>query len=242
MMLLPAIDLVDGRCVRLEQGDFAIETTYSDDPPAAVRAFAASGAEEVHIVDLDGAKAREPRQHDLLAELARNAAVKLQVAGGFRARDQVERMLDAGVERVVLGSLALEDPEAFAAILDGVGADRITLALDVRLESGVPMVATHGWLNASGRSLVDVVSQFPDCRHVLVTDIARDGMLAGPNVILMRQIVADFPQIALQASGGVATLEDLGHLKNAGAVRAIVGKAIWEGRFAVAEAIVHARG
>jgi phosphoribosylformimino-5-aminoimidazole carboxamide ribotide isomerase len=242
MMLLPAIDLVDGRCVRLEQGDFAIETNYSDDPLAAVRAFAASGAEEVHIVDLDGAKAREPRQHDLLAELARNAAVKLQVAGGFRARDQVERMLDAGVERVVLGSLALEDPEAFAAILDGVGADRITLALDVRLESGVPMVATHGWLNASGRSLVDVVSQFPDCRHVLVTDIARDGMLAGPNVILMRQIVADFPHIALQASGGVATLEDLGHLNNAGAVRAIVGKAIWEGRFAVAEAIAHARG
>ena len=242
MILLPAIDLIGGRCVRLAQGDFARETSYSDDPAAALAGFAEGGASEAHLVDLDGARAGAPRQHELLASLARQSPLKLQVAGGFRTADQVEAMLDAGVERVVIGSLALAEPDAFSAMLERFGAERLTLALDVRLEDGRAMVATHGWAEGSGRTLDEVLGQFPAVRHLLVTDIARDGMLSGPNVALTNSIVTMHPRVALQASGGVADVANLTALLDAGAARAIVGKAIWEGRFTVAEGVAHARG
>ncbi len=242
MILLPAIDLIGGRCVRLAQGDFARETRYSDDPAAALADFAAGGAEEAHLVDLDGARAGAPRQHELFATLARTTDLKLQVAGGFRNPEQVAAVLGAGVNRVVIGSLALSDPVAFCAMLDRFGAERLTLALDVRLENGEAMVATHGWAIGSGRTLGEVLGQFPAVRHLLVTDIARDGMLSGPNLALMSAILAEFPNVALQASGGVADLADLALLRAAGAARAIVGKAIWEKRFTVAEGVAYARG
>jgi phosphoribosylformimino-5-aminoimidazole carboxamide ribotide isomerase len=242
MILLPAIDLIGGRCVRLAQGDFARETTYSADPAAALADFAAQGAAEAHLVDLDGARAGAPRQHDLLKALAAGSALKLQVAGGFRDEQQVAAVLDAGVERVVIGSLAVSDPGAFRLLLDRFGPDRLTLALDVRVEGGRAMVATHGWKVGSGRTLGDVLDAFPAVRHLLVTDIARDGMLSGPNLELMRSIIAAFPAIELQASGGVADLPHLAALHDAGAARAIVGKAIWEQRFTVAEGIAFARG
>lgn len=242
MILLPAIDLIAGRCVRLAQGDFALETEYSADPRSALGQFVDAGAEEIHLVDLDGARAREPRQHRLLTELARSTGAKLQIAGGFRTAEEVARMLDSGAARVVIGSLALDSPDAFAGLLERFGPDRLTLALDVRLASSVPMVASHGWLEDSGRTLNDVLRQFPSVQHLLVTDIARDGMLSGPNIALMQSIVAAYPQIALQASGGVAELGDLDLLRDLGAARAIVGKAIWEGRFSVQEGIARARG
>ena len=242
MILLPAIDLIGGRCVRLAQGDFARETSYSEDPAAALADFAAGGAEEAHLVDLDGARAGAPRQHDFLALLASDTPLRLQVAGGVRSRAHVETLLEAGVKRVVIGSLALTDPESVAAMLLDFGPDHITLALDVRIENGAAMVATHGWERGSGRTLDEVLDLFPVVRHLLVTDIARDGMLSGPNIDLMSSIAEHYPTIELQASGGVATLEDLPALRATGAARAIVGKAIWEGKFTVAEGVVHARG
>jgi phosphoribosylformimino-5-aminoimidazole carboxamide ribotide isomerase len=242
MKLLPAIDLIGGRCVRLAQGDFTRETSYSDDPAAALADFAQGGAEDAHLVDLDGARTGAPCQHDLFAALARGTDLKLQVAGGFRTAAQVAAVLEAGINRVVIGSLALSDPNAFTGMLDLFGSDRLTLALDVRLEDGAAMVATHGWKVGSGRTLNEVLGQFPSVRHLLVTDIARDGMLNGPNVALMTSILADFPAVKLQASGGVANLDDLGALASTGASRAIVGKAIWERRFTVAEGVAHARG
>ena len=242
MILLPAIDLIGQRCVRLAQGDFARETVYSDDPAAALADFADQGAIEAHVVDLDGAQAGAPRQHDLLMQLGQQHRLRLHVAGGMRTLDQVKWMLDAGIDRVVIGSLALDDPDAFAAMLDAVGAERLALALDVRIEDDVPIVATHGWATGSGRSLDAVLGQFPAIRHVLVTDIARDGMLSGPNLALMRSILSRHPAIELQASGGVSSLADLTALKQGGAARAIVGKAIWEGRFTVAQGVAHADG
>ncbi|MCY7398884.1 MAG: 1-(5-phosphoribosyl)-5-((5-phosphoribosylamino)methylideneamino)imidazole-4-carboxamide isomerase [Sphingomonas bacterium] len=242
MILLPAIDLIGGRCVRLAQGDFARETSYSDDPAAALAEFAAGGAEEAHLVDLDGARAAAPRQHDLFALLASDTPLRLQVAGGVRSFAHVARLLDAGVERVVIGSLALTDPARVAAMLLDFGPDHITLALDVRLDDGAAMVATHGWERGSGRTLDEVLGHFPAVRHLLVTDIARDGMLSGPNLELMRSIAERYPTIELQASGGVASLADLPALSATGAKRAIVGKAIWERRFTVAEGVAHARG
>lgn len=242
MILLPAIDLIGGRCVRLAQGDFARETNYSDDPAAALASFSGGGAVEAHLVDLDGARAREPRQHDLFIALANSTSLALQVAGGFRTVDQVRRVLDAGVARVVIGSLAIDDPDAFVRMIDQFGPDRLTLALDVRIEDGMPLVATHGWATGSGETLDTVLARHPSVRHLLVTDIARDGMLDGPNLPLMKAIVAAHPAVELQASGGVAVLDDLADLANAGAARAIVGKAIWERRFTVAEAVAHAHG
>lgn len=242
MILLPAIDLVEGRCVRLQQGDFERETSYSDDALAALQAFANAGATEAHLVDLDGAKARAPRQHDLFVRVVRETDLQLQVAGGFRDADQVARVLDAGCARVVIGSLALDDPDGFAAMLDRFGAQRLTLALDVRLEGDRPMVAAHGWATQSNVTLDDIMARFPAVHHVLVTDIARDGMLSGPNVDLMRNLRSNYPLIAFQASGGVAGLADLDALRDCGPERVIVGKALWEGRFTVAEGLAHAGG
>lgn len=242
MILLPAIDLIDGRCVRLRQGDFDTAETYSDDPVAALTAFVGEGATEVHIVDLDGARSGEPRQTAILRKMAGSTTAKLQVAGGLRTADQVGQLVDAGVARAVIGSLALTDPSGFAAILSQFGPDRITLALDVRMDGETPVVATHGWARDSGRSLAEVLTDFPAVRHLLVTDIARDGMLDGPNVDLMTQIAAAFPEVELQASGGVSQLGDLDCLRRSGALRAVVGKAIWEERFSVAQGIARARG
>jgi phosphoribosylformimino-5-aminoimidazole carboxamide ribotide isomerase len=242
MILLPAIDLIGGRCVRLAQGDFTRETRYSDDPAAALAAFAEGGASEAHLVDLDGARAREPRQHDLLITLASRTRLDLQVAGGFRTLDQVKRMFDAGVARVVIGSLAVDDPAVFARMIEDFGANRLTLALDVRLQDGIPMVATHGWTTGSGETLDAVLARFPQVRHLLVTDIARDGMLDGPNVALSGMITERYPAIEYQASGGVSALGDLIALRRHGAARAIVGKAIWERCFTVAEGVEYACG
>lgn len=242
MILLPAIDLIDGRCVRLRQGDFNTAQAYSDDSVAALAEFVSQGATEVHIVDLDGARLGEPRQTALLRRMAASTTAQLQVAGGLRTADHVGHLLAGGVERAVIGSLALLDPPAFAAMLGQFGPDRITLALDVRMDRETPMVATHGWTRDSGRSLEQVLAGFPDVRHLLVTDIACDGMLDGPNLKLMTLITSAFPNIELQASGGVSGLEDLNQLRDAGATRAVVGKAIWEERFSVAEGIARARG
>jgi len=242
MILYPAIDLIGGRCVRLAQGDFARETRYDEDPAAALARFAEAGAQWAHIVDLDGARAKEPRQHALLAALAKASPLNLQVAGGVRTPAHVATLLDAGVSRVVVGSLAVNDPAAFAALLNEFGPDRLTLALDIRLEGeiverGNAMVATHGWAEGSGQSLDQILDQFPAVKHLLVTDIGRDGMLTGPNVPLIQAIVDWYPTVALQASGGVADLDDLAILAQCGAAGAIVGKALWEGRFTVAEAL-----
>ena len=242
MILYPAIDLIAGRCVRLSQGDFDRETGYAEAPAEALARFAEAGATWAHIVDLDGARAKEPRQHALLADLAKASPLNLQVAGGVRTPAHVATLLDAGVARVVVGSLAVNDPAAFTALLDRFGPDRLTLALDVRIEGeivdrGNAMVATHGWAEGSGQSLDEVLDQFPSVRHLLVTDIGRDGMLTGPNIPLIQAIVCWYPAVALQASGGVATLDDLSVLLQSGADGAIVGKALWEGRFTVAQAL-----
>ena len=234
MILYPALDLMGGRVVRLSQGRFEEATTYPADPAEALAAFAGAGAEWAHVVDLDGAKAGAPVQHELIAGLAATAPLKLQVAGGFRTADQIGRMFDAGVARVVIGSLAVKGPELVRSFLDRFGADRITLSLDVRLSDGTPFVATAGWTEDSGRSLWDVAALYPEARHLLLTDIGRDGMLAGPNFELLEDAGSRLPHLAVQASGGVSSLDELKRLRTAGA---IVGKALWEGRIGLQEAI-----
>ncbi|MDB5722743.1 MAG: 1-(5-phosphoribosyl)-5-[(5-phosphoribosylamino)methylideneamino] imidazole-4-carboxamide isomerase [Alphaproteobacteria bacterium] len=234
MIIYPAMDLMGGRCVRLEQGRFADSTIYADDPAEALAGFAAAGASWAHVVDLDGARESAPRQHDLIASLAERAPLKLQVAGGFRTAAAVARMLEAGVGRVVIGSLAVQKPELVRELIEQFGGDRITLAMDVNIVDGQPLVATRGWTESSGRTLWDVAEAFPAGRHLLVTDISRDGMLGGPNFALLDEAVARLPGFAVQASGGVSSIDDLRRLNTAGA---IVGKALWEGRIDLAEAL-----
>lgn len=238
MIVYPAMDLMDGKVVRLAQGRFEDSVTYAADPAEALAQFAAAGAEWAHVVDLDGARAGAPVQHELIASLARHAPFKLQAAGGFRTEDQIWRMLEAGVSRVVVGSLAVNDPKQVSGFLKRFGADRITLSLDVRVTEGIPYVATAGWTENSGRSLWDVAALYPEARHLLLTDIGRDGMLAGPNFELLGEAGERLPNLAIQASGGVSSLDDLRKLATAGA---IVGKALWEGRFELREAIRCAR-
>ncbi len=242
MIIYPAIDLMGGRCVRLRQGRFEDSTAYSADPAEALVRFAEAGATWAHVVDLDGARAGAPVQHELIAGLARGAPVQLQTAGGFRTKMQVAAMLDAGIGRVVIGSLAVEQPEIAQALVDEFGGDRIGLALDVNLVGGVPIVATRGWTQSAFRSLFDIALLHPDARHLLVTDIGRDGMLEGPNIALMQDVRRRLPHRALQASGGVSTLDDISALQAIGAAGAIVGKALWEGAIDLAEAVTLADG
>lgn len=234
MIVYPAIDLMSGRCVRLAQGRFEDATIYSADPAEALAGFAAAGATWAHIVDLDGARAGTPVQHDLLVSLAGSAVLNLQVAGGLRTQEQIARLLDAGVGRVVIGSLTVKDPEAVSSFLAEFGPERITLALDVNVVDGVPMVATAGWTETSTRSLWDIAALYPQARHLLVTDISRDGMMSGANEPLLAEVVGRLPHLAVQASGGVSSLDELRRLPTNGA---IVGKALWEGRIDLAEAI-----
>ena len=238
MIILPAMDLIGGQAVRLQQGRFDAVTTYPTEPIEALRQFAAAGAKWAHIVDLDGAKAGRPVQADLICELAGATPLSLQVAGGYRDRDQIARVMDAGVARVVIGSLAVKRPDLVREWIDDFGPERITLSLDVRIIDGVPMVATAGWTEDSGTSLWDVAGQFPNARHMLVTDIGRDGMLAGPHFALYQEIAERLPELKVQASGGVSSLADLERLRTDGA---IVGKALWEGHIALEEALGLAR-
>lgn len=239
MLILPAIDLRGGECVRLLHGRFDQATRYDADPFARLNAFAEAGAEWIHIVDLDGAEAGSPRQHALIGDLARANGVAIQAGGGVRAADDVERLLDAGAVRVVVGSAAVRRPDEVVDWLVRFGPERLTLALDVRVQDDGPMVAVDGWTATSRLSLWDVLDRLAPGgpRHLLVTDIGRDGALEGPNLDLTAEIIGRLPEMSLQASGGVSSLEDLRALKAAGAPAAIVGRALYERRFTLQEAI-----
>ncbi len=240
MVIYPAIDLLDGRCVRLLQGDFDTKTEFSDDPVGVARRFHASGAEWVHLVDLSGAKAGRPVQTELMRTVAASHPGKMQAGGGVRDLAAVETLLDLGATRVIVGSLAVSAPGTVSQWLRRFGAERIVLALDVRIEDGMPFAATHGWLQGSGQSLwavLDAYADFPP-RHVLCTDISRDGMMTGPNTSLYEVIHERYPDLHLQASGGVSSLDDLSALRRSGMVSGvIVGKALYAGKFTVAEAL-----
>lgn len=238
MLILPAIDLRAGQCVRLAQGRFDAVTQYGA-PFAQLRAFAAAGATWVHIVDLDGAEAGGARQYALIGELARAGLAQIQSGGGVRTRADVEALLNAGVSRVVVGSAAVRAAGTVRDWIADFGVERICCAFDVRADGDGWAVAQAGWAETSGVSLDAALAAYPPgaLRHILVTDIARDGVLSGPNVALMRALRAARPDLAIQASGGVATLADLAALRASGVSGAIVGRALYEKRFTLEAAL-----
>ena len=232
MRLIPAIDLRDGRCVRLFKGDFEQETRYPVDPVALAGQYRELGAEWLHVVDLDGAKSGSPVNLPLIERMRAAAGVDVQYGGGIRTSASLEQALRV-VTRAVIGSLAVTDPSTVTEWLTKHGPERLVLALDVRLDdAGTPMIATHGWTRASTLTLAAAIERYTDVglRHVLCTDIDRDGALTGPNVDLYRDCAARWPGIEFQASGGVRDVADLAALSKAGAAAAVSGKALLEGR------------
>jgi phosphoribosylformimino-5-aminoimidazole carboxamide ribotide isomerase len=238
MLLIPSIDLRGGACVRLYQGDFAAETRYQLSAHELLARYRTLGASWLHIVDLDGARDGALGNQTLIQALASQRALHLQVGGGVRSAAVIEQLLQHGVERVVIGSAAVERREEVGQWLRGYGPERICLAFDVRLDTlAVPRLHTRGWQNATALSLWEAMDEFAQygLRHVLCTDIERDGALAGPNLALYAEALRRFPQIQWQASGGIAAGGDLSALAAAGVPAAISGKALLEERIAIEE-------
>lgn len=232
MRIIPAIDLKDGHCVRLFKGDFDRVTEYSSDPVAIGRRFSSLDVQDLHIVDLDGARSGSQQNRDIVAEIARISGLAVQLGGGIREYENIERWLAAGVTRCVLGSIAILQPDVVSQWIRECGEDRIVLALDVKLtRSGQPMLTTHGWTEDAGVSLWECLDAYADvgARHVLCTDVSRDGAMSGPNVGLYEDILARYPQLELQASGGVRHAEDLRALQVLGVPAAITGRALLDG-------------
>jgi phosphoribosylformimino-5-aminoimidazole carboxamide ribotide isomerase len=231
MRLIPAIDIREGRCVRLLKGRFDQETHYDVDPVELAARYRELGAEWLHVVDLDGAARGAPANLSLV-EAMRADGLHVQLGGGIRDRDSLVRALGIA-DRVVVGSLAAAEPRRGAAWLDEFGAERIVLGFDVRIDAaGVPFVATHGWTRTSGLTLGEAVGRYlaSGLRHVLCTDVERDGALTGPNFDLYRRCARDWPDLRFQASGGIRGAADLETLAGTGAAAAIAGKALLEGR------------
>ena len=238
MELVPAIDLRGGRAVRLHQGAFDRETPARESPLELCRRFAAAGARRLHVVDLDGARDGVAANRAVLRSLAAAGALRIQAGGGLRTLADVGGVLQDGAQRAVVGSVAVESPESLADWLERFGEDRIVAALDVRIApDGTPRLATHGWRRESTATLWDHAERLAalGVRHVLCTDIARDGALAGPNLALYVECVRRFPAVAWQASGGVRDGADLAALAGTGVAAAISGRALIEERLSSEE-------
>jgi len=240
MIVIPAIDLVGGRVVRLEKGDFERETRYPLDPIELAHSYAQAGATRLHLVDLDGAVSGDSANLCVIEAIATQLGIAVQAGGGVRSEADFERFIDAGVSRVVVGSLAVRDPAAVIKLARRYGVDSITLALDARADAhGIFRVATAGWKTAESLSVERLLVDFgaEGLRHFLITDIDRDGMLGGPNVALYRHLGELAPSAQIIASGGVSSLADLAQLRAIGVSAVVVGKALLEGRFTAQEAL-----
>ncbi|WP_313445389.1 1-(5-phosphoribosyl)-5-[(5-phosphoribosylamino)methylideneamino]imidazole-4-carboxamide isomerase [Stenotrophomonas indicatrix] len=239
-IVYPALDIRDGRVVRLRQGDYAQETHYGDDPLPRAQAFATQGAQWMHLVDLDAARAGGYTLAPLLAAIRAQTPLQVQTGGGVRGRDDVARILDAGASRVVIGSLAVREPAQVIGWLGEFGPERLTIALDARQDAqGQWQLPVHGWTENAGVTLDALAKRYAQAgmRHLLCTDIARDGMLAGPNISLYRHLAALLPGVAVQASGGIRDVADVAAAQAAGCGGAILGKALLEQRMDLAEAL-----
>ena len=229
--IVPAIDLIGGRCVRLTRGDYATKKVYDASPVETARRYADCGVQRIHLVDLDGAKASQPCNLAVLEQIAAAVSCELEWGGGIATTDDVERVFSAGATHAIVGSVAALQPERFAAWLDRWGA-RMILGADARQTEGRWRVAVKGWQEEAPLSLDAILRRFAgrELREAIVTDIGRDGMLQGPTTGLYVQLQAAFPQVTFTVSGGVSSMDDIRALDAAGLQKAIVGKALYENR------------
>ncbi len=239
-MMIPAIDLINGQVVRLFQGDYQQKTQYEYTVQERQQAYFNAGATVMHFVDLDGAKDSSKRQLATLKTVMNHPNMIIQVGGGVRNEDDVKQLLALGADRVVIGSLAIKQPELVTQWLGEYGADKIVLALDIRIdEKGKKTLPTHGWIQDSGVTLEDLLAQYQNAgiKHVLCTDISKDGTLTGTNVNLYTELCAKYPTIQWQASGGIGSLDDIKALIPTGVSGVILGRSLLEGKFTLEEAI-----
>lgn len=239
-IVYPAIDVRDGRVVRLRQGDYARETRYDDDPFTLALRYAEQGAQWLHLVDLDAARDGGYRLAPLLRSLGDHANLRIQTGGGVRSDADIEALLEAGAQRVVVGSLAVREPARVQEWLRTFGAEHLTIALDTRRDDdGEWQLPVHGWTESSTRTLFELAADYADTglRHLLCTDISRDGMLGGPSLELYADLCRRFPRLQVQASGGIRDAGDVSAARAAGCAGAVLGKSLLDGRLALADAL-----
>ncbi len=228
MDIIPAIDMIGGRCVRLTQGDYARQTTYYDDPLDAAMAFEQLGVRRLHMVDLDGAKASAPMNLHVLERVANATGLDIQYGGGIKSAQALRDVFAAGAGRAICGSIAVKQPELFAAWLAEFGGQRLILGADARNGK----VAIQGWLNESTMGIPELIELFlpHGLQQAICTDISRDGMLCGPSIPFYTGLQQAFPTVDITVSGGISSAEDIRQLAQAGLRSVIAGKAIYEGR------------
>ncbi|MFI5251729.1 MAG: 1-(5-phosphoribosyl)-5-[(5-phosphoribosylamino)methylideneamino]imidazole-4-carboxamide isomerase [Bacteroidota bacterium] len=228
MQIIPAIDIIDNTCVRLSEGDFSNTKTYNITPKEKAREFQQAGATWIHVVDLEGARNKRIVNWKAIAEICSINNLHLQLGGGIRSYDDIQRLLSLGVKRIVIGSLAVQSPGIIIDWVRRIGCSVFVIALDIKDGK----IATNGWIETDAAPLGDVVKTMTSAgiRRFLSTDIRRDGMLEGPNIELYKNLVQQYPKVKWYASGGVRSIEDIESLERTGVEGAIVGKAIYENR------------
>jgi phosphoribosylformimino-5-aminoimidazole carboxamide ribotide isomerase len=233
MIIIPAIDIIDGKCVRLTQGDYAQKTVYYEHPEDFARMVEDAGLHYLHVVDLDGAKQGKVVNWKTLENICKVTRLQVDFGGGIKTKGEVRQILETGAKQVNLGSIAVKEPEKVNIWVNEFGADKIILSADVRAGK----IAIHGWTETSLITIEDFIAKYQTIgiRYVTCTDISTDGMLSGPNLALYQKLLAQFPRINLIASGGVSSIEDLRQLQASGVYGVIIGKALYEGRISFNE-------
>ncbi len=231
--IIPATDIIGGECVRFTQGDYDRKTTYYSDPLEAAKAFEGVGIKRLHVVDLDGAKSSHPMNLKVLERVATHTSLTVQYGGGIKSAQALTDVFNAGASRAIVGSLAVRQPELFSAWLDEFGGERMVLGAD--LKNG--KVAIQGWLEESQMGASELFKIFMPhgLRHIICTDISRDGMMCGAATELYKTLSAEFPTLNIIASGGVSKMSDVEELDRAGVQSVIVGKALYEGGISLKE-------
>lgn len=236
--IIPSIDLKDGTCVRLTQGDFTKVSNYQPKPEEVAYAFSNAGASTLHIVDLDGAKSGKISQIDCIKSIRQNFNGIMQVGGGIRSDNNIDILLNIGINRLVIGSNALLNIEITKEWIKKYSADVIVLAVDFKIEKNIPYLAIKGWQEQTQKSLWNILNLYPEILHVLCTDINKDGMEQGPNLKFYQEIKTRYPNLKIQASGGISTIKDILELEKLGLDGAIIGKALHENKLNLKEAIL----
>ena len=231
MQIIPAIDIIDGKCVRLTQGDYAQKTIYNENPLEVAKQFEAAGLKRLHLVDLDGAKAGTVKNWAVLQEIAAYTTLSIDFGGGIKKDKDLNIVFESGAAYATIGSLAVKEPDTFLEWLRVYGADKFILGADVKSEK----IAVAGWLETTEINIYDFLQDYisKGILQSFCTDVSKDGKLEGPSIELYKNIVKKFPSLYFIASGGVSCLDDLTALKELGCAGAIVGKAIYEGRIAL---------
>ena len=233
MTIIPAIDIIDGKCVRLTQGDYAQKTIYNESPLEVAKEFEDNGLTRLHLVDLDGAKVGTVINWKVLEAISSKTKMVIDFGGGIKAKEDVSVVLNSGAAFATIGSLAVKDEELFVEMLAQFGADKFLLGADVKDE----MIVINGWINKTDINIIDFIQQYIDrgVQQIFCTDVSKDGKLEGPSIELYKNIIHQFPSLHFIASGGVSNNNDLVELHKIGCKSAIVGKAIYEGRITLTD-------